>query len=506
MGHSVILAEILSHVVHPSLVSHRSLLSSEPPSPNSGPACDALPQHIGGCLERDCSSDLLRSRLVCKHWHSCLSRCVTRLTLYSAPVRLSNASLPATLPPAITTLPSLQEQQHKHHCHEEQHQAQAQQHAQQERFARPAAGPTAPAPAPPAVSQPPAAPSVSPPPPLYGRHVQLIPAIAPTITHVTLAGQVCDTGGLRALARSLPALTSLSLQATRYPAAPPSQLQPQGREAAVAADPAAAMAPGAAADDAACPGAQQAAAQRPPRTSTGGACPSPAAATKGRGAPSETESSAAAPLPPSTTAVTAGEATDQGWWSPAPAQLERLRVSITENVPPDFLRRLLLLPPPAVGGYHVHTAAERGSLPPHQQQQQQRAEGAGRGASPLRELSLLPPLDYFAGLRRAPYVDLAPLLDPRLACVTRLMVPAMQSSQTPANGAGRRRKQQESPPPAAAGPAPVGATGATGQGPSIGSALGLEEVVGRLTQLRDLTVLSQVLCKLVRRCCYGSLP
>ncbi|EFJ44493.1 hypothetical protein VOLCADRAFT_95172 [Volvox carteri f. nagariensis] len=434
--------------------------------------------HVGKILERDNVGDVLRARLACKHWHTCFTRCVARLTLYGAPVPLpaaandyASASQPFPPPKPLATA---QDWPHL----ELQAQAQLQQTQQ---LLQPDLSATPQEPLPHA-RMPPGLPRQHPSSPhpsaRYGRHIQLIPSLAPTIKHVTVCGRACDLAGLRALAASLPSLTSLYLAASSYPAALPPQLQTQLQLTPQAAAPHEELNPVTTAAVAAAVDAKAAAAEAAPAGLDLLLVP------RGGG----------------------GGGGGDGYWPPAPPRLEKLWVALHEDVPPYTLHQLLLLQGPSAVA--VAPLRELGFLPP-------KAVGvdvSGVGASWVRP----------AFVRRMPYMDLSPLLDPRLAGVTRLVLPAMSNrreEQTPLPPAAaadarhrlpeQRQQQQQQEPPVqrqqqqrvqAPGHGQAGRTdGAydSGSGPSPGpGALGFEDIVSRMTQLRSLTVLSQLLTSL----------
>ncbi|GIM15671.1 hypothetical protein Vretimale_18415, partial [Volvox reticuliferus] len=453
--------------------------------------------HVGSILERGFTGDVLRARLACKHWHSCLTRNVTRLTLYAGAVPLPTVrtSVVKCQPPqersAQTRAQELQEQHQYQHQH-------------QHPIAKPAQTLTTTS-----TRQSSGAPLAQ----SYSRHVHLIPSFAPTVRHVTIHGQTCDLNGLRLLAHSLPSLTSLSLAiSATYTATPPPQLQPmQPALSTKASDPDAAS-----------------------RTLTAGSssqAPLPATAAS---SPADTDAAPSSAMAEAAAACSEYPSPTEGRWPPAPPLLEKLWIQVHDDVPPDVLRHLLLQSPASDTASPLPPPPQLKQQQQEQQQQQVLAlkdtsmtcfltsesgalEVAERGCGgtnirprgegeaclartppqwcwpgavlPLRELGLLPRLDADScsaasdRLPAVPFIDLSPLLDPRLAGVTHLIVPPMTN---------RRREPPQSPPPQQQQPhgGEVDLWQLDWDAPP--AMFRMQQVVGRLTQLRSLTVLEQV--------------
>ncbi|GLI63716.1 hypothetical protein VaNZ11_006763 [Volvox africanus] len=449
-------------------------------------------EHVGSILERASTGDVLRARLACKHWHSCLTRSIIRLTLYGGAVPLLTGNTPATKSPPLLERPSQKCEQGLQYQHKHQHPV--------AKPAQPSANTSSPLAMHSQVSQ------------CYDRHVHLLPSFAPTVRHATIRGQSCDLAGLRLLAHSLPSLTSLSLAiSATYTSAPPPHLQPmQPAPTSRSSDPAVA----AAASGTLGPTAGSSSQTTLPACA---ACPLVGSDST---LSSATLASAAAVCPES-------PSPEDGRWPPAPPLLEKLWIQVHDDVPPDVLRHLLLqastsvtaspLSSPLQLTQQVSTPLDVSIAAAFRTSELGALEAAARGSGtsihpgggveasgtrcpsrrcglgavlPLRELGLLPHLSddicsaAFGALQPVPFIDLSPLLDQRLAGVTRLVVSPMKNhGRQPQQLPQHQHQQQHHGGAIDQAQLGLGAHAST---------LRLEEVIARLTQLRSLTVLEQV--------------
>ncbi|GFR40279.1 hypothetical protein Agub_g460, partial [Astrephomene gubernaculifera] len=406
-------------------------------------------------------SDALRARMACKHWHACLTCCISSATLYGS----------ALLVPPAPLLP-----------------------------------------------HPPPSPSPS---PLPAAAAPVCGCFGPSLTHLTISGPSFHLAWLPLLAAHLPSLTSLSLRAARYHRPWHSPLQRAATTAGPAAD---AAAPPPAPTDATAGGAGTAAhAHAGPATSAaaaaavGGQVPTQAAAAAAvaslaglpvgslhlaESALNLPSGSLTALVSASLAAAGADEAPLQqqlqgggGCWpwasisaaaaaeTPHSPQLQsrglrRLEILISDDTPPDILTRvlpLLLPPPPEPVGPPPAPSWSAAALPP------------------LRELILLPATHATQAVsaavhqqqhqQRMSYLDLAPLFsDPRLRGVTRLVVPSLQRRAHVAMAAGEQQ----------GGGAGAGQQQQQLQQQPAGQEEDVVQQLGRLTQLRSLSVLDQV--------------
>lgn len=172
-----------------------SLSRSLPPPPEP-----ALPQGIGAALASFNQADLLRARLACKHWHTSLSRCLPKVTLYHTPTSLPTSAghidkplLHALQPPLTLQTP----------------------HAGSVATTGTAALP--PQPAPPSSAA--------------------LPSLLPSLHHITIACRNLDPADLPYLASACPSLSHLTLRPGRYTPAPEPPAPPNSSPPAAPIDP-----------------------------------------------------------------------------------------------------------------------------------------------------------------------------------------------------------------------------------------------------------------------------